>query len=169
MTALDQAFIKAFSQQDTFPLAVSPRAAAPANDVTTNDSEERETRNRRTRAGHFSAQWRGEWRGARVQASGFRCGGKQGWQIPNPKSQISSLKSPNPSCPISRFRTGYGPRWKGRPRERLAREDQKETRSEKRRMTWHPQNAPRLRSREESRRFRPRRTQPAGVLPTSIF
>jgi len=32
MTALDQAFIKAFSQPDTFPLAVAPCAAAPAND-----------------------------------------------------------------------------------------------------------------------------------------
>ena len=30
MTALDQAFIKAFSRQDTFPLAVSPPVAAPA-------------------------------------------------------------------------------------------------------------------------------------------
>ena len=88
MTALDQAFIKAFSRQDTFPLAVSPQVAAP-------EEEERETRNEERGLGTSVPSGGGNSTGSgfRVQASDAAESKVGKSQISNLKSQISNPKS----------------------------------------------------------------------------
>ena len=89
MTALDQAFIKAFSRQDTFPLAVSPPVAAPEN------RGERGTRNEERGLGTSVPSGVGNSAG-----SGFRVQASDAAESKVGKSQIPNPKSPNLQSPI---------------------------------------------------------------------